>query len=495
MSLMVPDWQPPAFGMESLPLTPLLTLSDDERALITRLLAKSWRERAAMELANAYYNGTQVITNLRIAVPPELEFLRTIVGWPAIAVDPLVERLAVDGFRLPGATVGDPDLEAVWLDSGMAADQALAFTDALVMGRGWITVGSPATPGDPPEVCVESPLNMCAEWNVRGSQPTALLQTYVEGDRRKAALYLPDQTIHVGEDEQHVWQLIDRDVHDFGQVSAVRLANKQRSTTRDGASEITAAVMALTDAACRTLLGLEIAREFYSLPQKVILGATEEDFQTASGQRRSAWETYTTRVLALEGDEDGNVPSLHQFTPYNPEVFTKLIEMYASQIGGIIAASPQELGLYTEGNPVSADSQDAVDARRVRRARHKQRMLGAPLVQVMQLAGRYMNGGTAPESFRRMSVDWADPGDFNLAAATDAIVKQVQVGAISPRSDVVLKRLGWNEVERAQLDVDYRNDAGQQVLAQLAESLQAKEARADSTVAADIAPTPRGDQG
>jgi hypothetical protein len=50
--------------------------------------------------------------------PAELEFLRDVVGWPALAVDPYVERHALDGFRLPNATDADPYLGSLWSLAG-----------------------------------------------------------------------------------------------------------------------------------------------------------------------------------------------------------------------------------------------------------------------------------------------------------------------------------------------------------------------------------------
>jgi len=483
---MAPEW--PRYSPIYVPQLPLLNLSDSERVLLAKLQQRGWRERQIMQLTRSYYRGLQVITNLRIAIPAELEFLRTVVGWPRVAVDPLVERMSVDAFRLPGATTPDQVMTDAWFDNGMDSDQTLMFTDLFSMGRSWVTVGSADSPGEAPRICVESPLNMTAIWDVRSAKPTAVLQTYWLDERRHAALYLPDQTIHVGEDDNHQWELIDRDMHGFGMVPAVRIANQASSDDRDGFAEITPEVMSITDAACRTLLGLEVAREFYSVPQKVLLGATEADFQNADGTPKSAWDTYVTRMLALERDSNGDLPTLQQLKPYDPSVFTKLIEMYASQMAGIIAANPQDLGLYTQGNPVAAESQGLVDSRRDRKARHKQRMSNCGIREVMQLVARFLNGGALPDAYRRLEVDWMDPANLNLASVTDAMAKQAEMGAVSPNSDVVRKRLGWSEVERAQIEKDLEADRAAQVEAELANALLVKEARANATVAADLKP-------
>lgn len=487
MSMMTLDPQP-YFSAVYIPTLPSLHLSDAEQQLISTLQMRQWRQRGLMELTDAYYRGMQIITNLRIAIPPELEFLRTIVGWPGIAVDPLVEKMSIDGFRFEGSTVSDPDLEEVWLLNGMDAEQSMAFTDAFSMGRTWFTAGSPVEKGDPPVVCVESPLNMSASWDSRSAKPKELLQSYWLDDRRHAALYLPDQTIQLAQNDDYEWEIVDRDKHNLGLIPAVRMANRPRTNQRDGGSEITAHVMSITDAACRTLLGAEVAREFYSVPQKVILGATEEDFQNPDGTKKTAWQTYISSVLALEPHEDGSIPTLHQFASGDPSTFTKLIEMYACQMAGILGANPQDLGLYTQGNPVSAAAQDVVDSRRDRKVRFKQRLFNRGPVEIMQIAGMLMNKGVMPAEYKRMTVDWMDPSDLNIAVMTDAMAKQSAMGSISASSDLTLKKLGWSAVERAQHAKDRAADPTTSTLDELAASVAGKVGVADTRIAKDLAP-------
>src|SRR6266571_8274140 len=148
-----------------------------------------------------------------------------------------------------------------WQDNDLDAEQSLAHIDAMSMGRAYLTVGSNPEPGESPIISAESPLNISVRWDVRSRKPIAALQTYWLDERRQGTLYLPDQTIHLGEDDDYQWQVIDRDQHNFGMVPVVRMANRPRSNMRDGASEITPAIMSVTDAACRTLLQLDVAGE------------------------------------------------------------------------------------------------------------------------------------------------------------------------------------------------------------------------------------------
>src|SRR5690606_37117023 len=77
--------------------------------------------------------------------------------------------------------------------------------------------------------------------------------------------------------------VVERDDHGVGLVPVVQFANRQRVSDRAGRSEITPAVMSITDAACRTLLGMEVSREFFAAPQRYILGASEGAFEDQEG--------------------------------------------------------------------------------------------------------------------------------------------------------------------------------------------------------------------
>jgi hypothetical protein len=466
-------------------------LSDDEQRLVTGLSTKLTYLSTPMLIHNAYYNGTQRLQDLGISVPPQLSGIRTVVDWPRRCIDPLLRRSIPDGFRLPGATDVDDELWTHWQANDLDAEMPLAFLDALIFGRAYAIVGSPDEPGDSPLITVESPLNMTMTWDPRTRKPTAAYQAYeVEGVFR-AVLYLPNQTISMSREFPNGtgWSVDDRDVHNFGEVPVVRFVNRARTADREGRSEITQAVMSTTDSACRSLLGMEIAREFYSIPHRYIMGAQESDFVDASGNAKTAMQMTMSKFLAFERDEEGNVPTVGQFTAFDPSVFTKIIDSHAQQMASATGYPPSYFGLTTTANPASADAIRLAENGLVERAKEVQNQFSGPLETVMRLAWRFANNGQkVPAEMQLLETDWIDPKTPTPAATTDAIYKQITAGAIPATSDVTLKALGWSGVERARLEVDRKVDAGASVLAELATSLQAKEARVDMTVARDINP-------
>jgi hypothetical protein len=478
--------QPFYFPPISIPTLPGLNLTDDEKRLVSLMESRGRLARAQMLISDAYYRGMQVIRDLGIAIPPQLSGLRTLVGVPRLAVDPIVERCALDSFRFPNQTDANQDLTDVWTMNGGDSELTLALTDTKALGRSWVTVGSPIEAGDAPMIRAESPLNISALWDVRTLKPSAVLQAFWLDEQRHAAVMFPDQTITVAQNNDYQWVVVDRDQHNFGEVPIRRIPNRARANFRDGYSAITPELMSITDAMCRTLLGLEVSREFYSVPQKIILGATEADFQNADGTPKSAWSTYISNVLALEADEDGNKPEIKQLQPYDPSVYTKLIDMYSGIAAGILGVPAQYVGLYTQGNPVSAEAAQVSESRLDRQAKNDMSSWNQPLREVAQLALRFMNNGVLPEEARRLQVDWKDPAMLSISQVSDAYSKQASEGMVPATSDVVLKRLGYSDVERARLAADRAVDGGESLLLELAKSLSAKAARVDKSVLADI---------
>lgn len=448
-------------------------LSDDEQRLVSGLSAKLSMLSTHMLERIAYYEGTQRLANLGVSVPQQLANVRTVVDWPRRCVDPLVRRAQVDGFRMPGATDVDTELAEIWQYSDLDAEAPLSFLDSLICGRGYMIVGAPDRVGGPPLITVESPLNMAMNWDPRTRRPTAAFQAYQTEGIYRSALYLPDKAIYMARDQSSGWVVDAVDEHNFGDTCVRRLPNRQRSSQREGISEITPAIMATTDSAARTLLGMEIAREFYSIPHRYILGASESDFQNADGTAKTALQMSMNKFLALERDEEGNVPTVGQFTAYDPSVFTKIVDQGAKLMASYTGFPPSFFGQVADANPASADAIRLSENELIRRAEECQRQWSGPLEDIMRIAWRMANDGAElPEEMWRLETDWKDAATPTLAGTTDAMQKQVAMGAVPPTSDIVLKRLGYSSVERDRLEIDRRIEAGVAALTDMANAFQ-----------------------
>jgi hypothetical protein len=452
------------FPLALIPTLPLTGLSEDEQAVFGTLLRKLGDDEATLELRDAYYNGEQAMTNLGISLPPELQGLHTVMGWPRLAVDALHERLDVEGFRFPSADDADEGLWEIWQANNLDEESPLAHLDALVFGRAYVLVGT-SSEGDIPLVTVESPLNLAGDWDGRLRRLGSVLQLFPLGGEQGAALYLPDQTVTLRRDRSARWEVVDRDQHRLGVVPVLRMANRQRAHDRSGWSEITPEVMSITDAGCRTLVGMEVAREFYAAPQRYILGASEEAFQDAAGNKKTAWETYVGRVLALERDDEGNVPQVGQFTPYNPAVYGEIINTYAEVMASLTGLPPSYLGRSTD-NPASADAIRMSTDRLVKRVQRRQRSFEGAWEGAMRLAARF-RGQSLSDDARMIETIWRNPEIPTPAATTDAVVKQIQAGYLPAISDVAGEKLGYSPLQRRRIDAERRRAEGGDALSAL----------------------------
>jgi hypothetical protein len=306
---------------------------------------------------------------------------------------------------------------------------------------------------------------------------------------RTGTLYLPGETISL-EMTSGGWSVTDRNTHELGMVPVVPMSNRARVSDRHGKSDITPEVVSLTDGACRTMLGMTVAGEFFAAPQRYIIGASESSFQGPDGTAKTAWETYIGMVLALESDEYGNNPSVGQFTPFSPEAFTKVLDAYAKVMTSITGLPSEYLGITTS-NPSSADAIRMNSDRLIKKVQRKQRAFEGTWESAMRLALLIRDGRIPPEA-KSMETLWANPAIPTPAATTDAITKQVQSGILPATSDVTLEELGYTAAQRIRITADRESDAAEGFLADIATSLQAKEARVDNSLAGDLG-APGGD--
>lgn len=447
----------------TIPELQLLSLSDDELQLLTALRTDMLGCRFRLELLDSYFNGEQLVRDLGISIPPQLKGLHTVIGWPRIGVEALEQRLDLEAFRWADGS-DSSDLEEIAEANDLYDESSLAHLDALTYGREYVTVGSGDDDGGPPLITYESPLDMTLFWDARLRMATAALRESVEDDIRIATLYLPDQTILAAE-VQGGWEVLDRDMHGLGMVPVLRMANRQRTADRIGRSEITPEVMSITDAACRRLMGIEVAAEFFGAPQRYILGASESAFQDAEGNTKSAWETYIGRMLALERDEDGNVPVVGQFSAHDPTGMTKIIDLYARIMATQLGLPPHMLG-YTSDNPASADAIRSSEGMLVKKAERRIRRFGATHRDAMRLA-LWVRDGAPPDKSRRIEAVWRNPATPTLAAQTDAAVKMVAAGLLPADSDVALEMAGLTEDQRQRVAAERRRAQGRELLASL----------------------------
>lgn len=459
----------------------LLTLSavgDSERELVDGLLAKLSRANVANLEAEARYTGEWMARQFGISIPPNMRGVHTPAGWCGTVVDVLEERLDWLGWSTAGEDYG---LDEVYADNQLDVDSGLLHLDALTFGLGFVSVGR-GEAGEP-EVLVtpHSPQAMTGVWDRRLRRlSSALAVKSTNGRVSEVTLYEPMQTTTF-EDRSGMWVVANRDQHRLGRVPVVLLPNRARASREIGRSEITRAVRYYADAAARTLLGLEVNREFYNAPQRIGLNIKDEDFEDETGNPVSPWTSIQGRVWNVPPNEAGEPePKVLQFNPASPAPYIDQVRGYAQLLAAEAGIPSAYLGFVTD-NPASADAIRAGEARLVKRAERRQSTFGRAWLEVGRLA-LLVRDAAVPDSFAAdVSTRWRDAATPTRAAAADEAMKLTsgENPILPPDSTVTYDRIGLSPAEQRQVMADKRRASGRGVLQAL------RDAAGGGAVAAD----------
>lgn len=439
---------------------PSLNLSPDEQEAFSLLRAKLLHHQSGNENKADYYEAKTRMDSLGIAIPPSLEGLDCAIGWPSVAVDTIEERL--DFERWTGQSEDVFGLDDVYQANDLDVEAPIAHLDALIYGTAFAAVGRGVDGGPDPLVTVESPRYMTAIINPRTRQVRYALRLIEEDSEDRvlgrvrevgATLYMPGVTITLDGTDNN-WVVVDRDQHNLDRIPVAQLINRPRSGARQGRSEITPVVRSLTQTGMRTLAAAEIAREYHAAPQRYVLGAKESFFVDPDGNPLSSWKSYLGRLLALERDENGEVPDIKEFAGASLESFFGMMRMLTQLMSSEIAVPSNYLG-FTTDNPPSAEAINAMEARLVKRAERRQRMFGRAWTEVGRLA-ILVRDGSLPKEAVSIRPDWRDASTPTKAASSDAVAKLVAAGILSPQSRVTWDLIGLSPEQQEQLESEKR---------------------------------------
>lgn len=446
--------------LSSLPST---VLTEDERDTANGLLKRLRGFRKTNERQDLYYEMKQAVRDLGIAIPPHLTDLEAALGWPAMPPDVIGERLIHDGWVTPGGV--DVGIDEIVRANKLNRELSMGRNLAMRYGIAFVCVGKGGDDEPDPLITVESPMVMTATWDRRRRRvPEALLVS--NDDRGKlvgATLWAGDTKIDLSYRDRK-WSLENRQTHAFRRPPVVRLVNRYSTSGGRGASEITRAIRAGTDNALRTVVAMEVSRDFHAAPKFWLLGASEKSFVGPDGKSKTAWETYIGRLNAIGRDENDELPTIHQFQGASPAPFVDQLRVLA-QIQSAESALPiSYYGLVHDANPASADAALVGEARLNLRTEQRQDDFREDEGEAMFL-GLWARDGKEPDV--RPMPQYRPAATPTLAAAADATTKLVQSNVLPADSEVTLRRVGLSEQDRDQLADERRRNRSRDMLTNL----------------------------
>lgn len=328
------------------------------------------KKRERVKLRYEYYDMKHLVNTFGPNTPPELRNLIRVSGWCGTAVDSLADRIVMrefenDNFDLMGIyNLNSPDI--IFDDAVLSA--IISSCSFIYISRD--SNGSPrleVIDGGEATGIMDNVTRMLKEGY-------AVLERDDNDNPTIEAYFIPGEThiYYVNENTHKVFK------HKAPYPLLVPVTYRPDAQRPFGRSHISRACMDYQNGVVRTIARSEISAEFYSYPQKYVLGLHED----ASLDKFKAG---MSMLLAISKDEDGDKPTVGQFTQQSMSPYMDQVKMFASLFAAETGLTVDDLGFVSD-NPSSSDAIKASHEQLRLKARKGQRSLGVGFLNAGFLA-------------------------------------------------------------------------------------------------------------
>lgn len=337
---------------------------------LTYLRNKLALKKTRVDLRYKYYEMKNVATDFGISTPPALKYWNSVVGWCGKAVDNLADRLIFREFRDDNFNLNEiynmnnPD---IFFDS--------AALSALISSCCFVYISADDT-GYPRLQVIDGGNATGIIDPITGLlfEGYAVLETDASGKPTLEAWFTSERTQFFRNGKA-----AEKYDHDVGYPLLVPIIYRPDAKRPFGHSRISRACLSFTGSALRTIKRSEISAEFYSYPQKWVTGLAE-DVEIAD-----KWRASMSSLITFSKDEDGEKPTLGQFTQQSMTPHVEQLRMFASLFAGETGLTLDDLGFPSE-NPSSSEAIKAAHENLRLSARKAQRTFGSGFLNVGYLA-------------------------------------------------------------------------------------------------------------
>lgn len=297
-------------------------------------------KRTRVQIRYDFYEMKNVVYDFGISTPPDLRHWMGTLGWCSKAVDALADRLVFREFS--DDTYGMNEIfnqnnKDILVDSAIlgslisSCDFIYITTDADGFPRLKVIDGMHAT-GE-----IDLVTNMLTEGY-------AVLEWDTHNNPILEAYLLPGVTWVL----EH-GKVVNIATNDAPYPLLVPIINRPDAARPFGHSRISRACMSIVGSAVRTAKRSEIASEFFSFPQRYILGMDE------SAEKMDKWKVTMSSLLRVDKDQSGGHPVVGQFQQQSMTPHTEQLRMFAGLFAGETGLTLDDLGFPSQ-NPSSAEA-------------------------------------------------------------------------------------------------------------------------------------------
>lgn len=446
---------------------------DDDETVTLNLLAKQLQEKQKHNRSRSdLYDGKQAIRQVGTVIPPQYYRLGLALGWAAKGVDGLARRCNLERMVWPDGDLDSLGMQELEDSNFLLSELAQARTDSLIHGVSYLIT----TKGEDDEpaalIHAKDALNATGEWNNRKRRLDNLLSvTSRERDRITGfVLYLDGETINadvVG----GKWE-VDRQKHPW-HVPADPLVYKPRTSKRMGRSRITRAAISHQFAGLRTLIRLEGHMDVYTIPQLILLGASDKIFKNADGSYKASWQIALGRALGIPDavDDEGQPiegptgrADVKHIPAQSPEPHLADLNAMAKLTAREYDLPDSAFALTDMANPTSADSYNASREDLIAEAEGATDDWSVPIRRAVTRALAIQNGESEiPKDWSSITTEWRSPVYLSRAAQADAGAKEIaSLPEWVKETTVAMRRLGWSQQDIDLALQERRTSAGRQ---------------------------------
>lgn len=378
---------------------------------IEMLRKKLSQKRERVLLRYKYYDMKNSFNNSSALIPPMFRNMKPVLGWCGKAVDSIADRLVFDGFSNDNFDIDeifDMNSRDIFFDD--------ACLSAMISGCCFIYISEDGT--GYPRLQVIDGANATGFMDPITRLLTEGYAVIDPGDRDEPATeayFSPGVTKIFRGGRQ-----VDEYGNDAPYPLLVPIVYRPDARRPFGHSRISRACMSLMQAALRMQLRSEVSSEFYSFPQKYVLGLSHD------AEQLDKTAATISSLLQFDKDDDGDHPVVGQFQQQSMAPYNDAMKNIASLFAGETGLTLDDLGFST-ANPTTPEAITASHEILRLTARKAQRTFGSGFLNVGYLAACLRDNFEYERSaFYQTKPIWAplfEPGASQLSGIGDAVQK------------------------------------------------------------------------
>ncbi len=397
-----------------------MNLDTEHKKQVEFLLDRLRKKSVNVRIKYQYYNAENSYVDFGISVPVKMMNSKPGIGWASRAVNTLSDRVVFDGFANDTFSINE-------LFDEINAKRVLnkAKKDAHIAGVSFVAISEtpngvaliPFTASEATGVVDDNTGLLSYGLAVLSwTGDDALAQSSVS-EPKDYVVFTPEATtIYKNKKIDSITK------NPTGRTMLHALTHGATASQPLGRSRITKTVRRIVQEVARVKRRYEIAGEFYSTPQRWVLG-TEQDF---TQEQKNKLDSTIGKAWVFSKDDDGDKPEIGQLAQMSINQFEDNKKGLARDFCAETALTLRNLG-YETANPTSAESLSAMSDDLLLEARASQDEMGEQIKQIAISIRLTLNkSDKVPEDLENIKAAWRPIFQVDVGAAGDAVYKLIQ---------------------------------------------------------------------